>query len=447
MVVSRTGDLSARQGRIAATHTTLASAKQALLGFALTYQDRFPGQPLQLPCPDLDTSGGWLDGEAHTSACGALGTAVIGRFPWRTVGGEFPRDASAACLWYVVSGTYKSADAATSSLINPDANGQLQIVDAATGTVLAGNRPEDRVVAAIIAPSAPLSGQARGGPSSPAACSADFNSADYLDAVAALGVSNALLTGASYAVEQLVASEVPSAELNDRMVTISRSELEQAIYDRADLLPTMHALTRGLASCVAAYGLSNPGGVTDLRLPWPAPVTLSDYALDANYEDAATGVYSGRFPDLIDDSSSATGNPTLRLLTNCNPALAPDWSPSQLSIWQHWKDHFFYTVAASFQPGAPLPSACGDCVTVNGAGSYAAVVLFSGRRLTALTQRRNAPPMDADTKQLVANYLEASNASNHPYTGGGVDYISAAASTTFNDIAYCVDTAMNVSAC
>ena len=447
VIVSRAGDASARQSRIAATHATLAAAKRALFGYALTYPDRFPGQSWQLPCPDLNTSGGWLDGEAHTTACGAAGTTVIGRFPWRTVGGELPRDSSAACLWYVVSGTHKSAGGATSSLLNPDSNGQLQVVAAATGALAVGSRPEDRAVAAIIAPLEPLSGQNRGGPSSSTGCSTDFNSADYLDTVTALGVSNAQVTGSSYAIEQLIVNDVPDAALNDRIVTITREEIEDAIYRRSDMLPLMETVTRGLASCVAAYGLSNPAGATDLRLPWPAPMALTDYEQDASYADADIGIYSGRFPEAVDDSSGATGNATLELLTGCNPTLAPDWDPSLLPVWQHWKDHFFYTVAASFQPSAPVPSACGDCITVNGSGSYAAVVLFGGRRLSALTQRRNAPPMDADTKQAVSNYLEASNATNHPYSGGSTDYSSGAATSTFNDIVYCVDSAMSVSSC
>lgn len=447
VVVSRAGDLSARQNRIATTHTTLASAKRALLSFALTYQDRFPGQPLQLPCPDLDSSGGWLDGESHSTACGATGTTVIGRFPWRTVGGDLPRDSSAACLWYVVSGTYKSAGGATSSLINPDSNGQIQVIAAATGLLALGDQPEDRAVAALVAPLEPLSGQNRGGAGSATGCSTDFNNADFLDSVAALGVSNAQVSGTSYAVEQLVVNDVPDTELNDRIVTVTRDEIEDAVYRRADLLPAMEVLARGLASCVAAYGLSNPGGATDRRLPWPAPMALTDYEQDANYADADAGIYSGRFPSSVDDSSGVTGNTTLGLLTDCNPALAPDWDPSLLPVWRHWKDHFFYTVAASFQPNASVPSTCGDCVTVNGGGSYAAVVVFGGRRLATLAQRRNAPPTDADTKQAISNYLEGSNATSHPYAGGSANYSSGAATNTFNDIVYCVDSAMSVSSC
>ena len=447
VIVSRAGDLSARQSRIATTHSTLATAKRALLSYALTYQDRFPGQPLQLPCPDIDSGGGWLDGESHSTACGAPGTTVVGRFPWRTVGADVLRDSSAACLWYVVSGTYKSAGGATSSLINTDSNGQLQVIAAASGLPLVGSQPEDRAVAALIAPLGPLSGQDRGGPSSAMGCSTDFNSADYLDSVAAVGASNAQVSGTSYAVEQLVANDVPDAELNDRIVTITRAEIEEAVYRRADLLPMMQTLARGLASCIAAYGQLNPGGATDRRLPWPAPMALANYEDDANYADGDTGIYSGRFPGSVSASSGATGNPTLGLLADCNPALAPDWNPSLLPVWQHWKDHFFYTVAASFHPTSSVPSTCGDCLTVNGAGSYAAVVLFAGRRLEALTQRRNAPPMDTDTKQTIANYLESSNASSHPYTGGSIDYRSGTATGTFNDIVYCVDSAMNVAAC
>ena len=77
----------------------------------------------------------------------------------------------------------------------------------------------------------------------------------------------------------------------------------------------------------------------------------------------------------------------------------------------------FYAVAESHLPTAAVPSNCSNCLTVNGAGQYAAVLLFSGQRMAALAQVRNAPPTDADTKQNTANYLEGNNAANIPGPG------------------------------
>ncbi len=118
-----------------------------------------------------------------------------------------------------------------------------------------------------------------------------------------------------------------------------------------------------------------------------------------------------------------------------------------LALWRNWKDHFFYYVAESFSPTSPVPSNCTNCISINATGQYAAVILFANRRLTATGQVRNAPPLDPDTKFQVVNYLEGSNESSHPYTGGPLDLESRAADSTFNDILYCIDPSLAVSAC
>ncbi len=85
------------------TARVLAQAKEALLGFALTYAETHSGQKIgYLPCPDNDGNG------SAEGSCFTKGYSVIGRFPWRTLGLPPLRDGSGECLWYAVSGTYKS---------------------------------------------------------------------------------------------------------------------------------------------------------------------------------------------------------------------------------------------------------------------------------------------------------------------------------------------------
>jgi hypothetical protein len=117
------------------------------------------------------------------------------------------------------------------------------------------------------------------------------------------------------------------------------------------------------------------------------------------------------------------------------------------TLWQHWKDHLFYAVALDFQPNATPVTTCTTCLTVNGAGAYAGVLMFSGSRLTALNQTRDEPPMNTDTRSNIGNYLEGRNASNHPNVAGNGDYQSAAASSSFNDILFCIDATLSVTAC
>ena len=448
VLVTQMSDARLRLQQDSATQAALAAAKKALISYAATYPDLNPGSPAQLPCPDIDAGGGLPDGAAHTGNCGAQGATVLGRFPWRTVGTPVLQDASGSCLWYALSGTYKSAAAATAVMINPDSNGQLQLLSVESGSVIEGNQPDERPVAVVFAPRQPLAGQARSGPASPGtACSNDFNPAAYLDAATAIGINNATVSGVAYALESFALSSDSEVEHNDGLLTITRAELAAAVYGRPDFLPQMQLLTRGLASCVAAYGRQNPGGTNDARLPWPASVALADYESDSNYDDGSGGTFSGRLPDYVDDSSLLTGNSITRIISDCDVSLAPDWDVSFLPLWQNWKDHFFYTVAESFEPGAAVPSVCSSCLSVNGAGDYAAIVLFAGQRVDASGQSRNSPPMDTDSKQQISNYLEGRNAANHPHSGGVADYESAVAGAGFNDIAFCIDASMSVTGC
>jgi len=437
-----------RNQRIADTHHSLALARQALLDYATSYADFFPGEALRLPCPDIDTTGPWLEGEAHSTACGAPGVTVIGKFPWRTLGSMPYRDSSSTCLWYVVSGSYKDAAAATLPMINPDTNGQLQVYSVDSGLIISGSAPQERPVAVLFAPMEPLSGQSRSGVAvAGQSCSNNYNASDFLDADGTLGISNALLTGNPYALEAVAITTDQSDSHNDRVITIDRQELANIAYERHDFGNNMSALTEGIAACVAEYGRSNSAGATDKRLPWPAPLAMTDYALDSFYTDTNSGVFSGRLPDAVDDSATITGNSMSQLLGDCDPLLVAEWDSTHFALWQTWKDHFFYVVADAFQPSAVIPASCGDCLSVNGAGQYAAIVLFSGPRLDALGQVRDAPPLDADTRDVVSNYLEGSNAINHPYSGGVADYQSLPASDSFNDIAYCIDTSLSVAVC
>ena len=148
-------------------------------------------------------------------------------------------------------------------------------------------------------------------------------------------------------------------------------------------------------------------------------------------------------PDVVDDSNTATGNPVARVLSDCDSLAVPAWTAPVRTRWQHWKDHFFLVVADAFAPTGAVPSSCGSCLTVNGSGQYAAVVLYGGAALSG--QVRDAPPIDADTVQDVTNYLEGNNVA--ALQGIGTDLSSAPANASFNDLLFCVDTALNVLEC
>lgn len=446
ILVTKLGSNLLRATESAKTQIALSTARDALLDFAISFPDTTPGAPLQLPCPDIDETGSTLDGESHTSNCGAAGETVIGRLPWRTLGIPAQRDGAGECLWYAVSGEYKSATA-ISPMINPDSNGQLQLVQSESTQFIEGGTADDRAVAIIFAPRRAMQGQTRQAVSQPGQqCSDDFLASAFLDSDSGTGVSNSfVMPGVN--VDQFVKSISEDGPVNDRLLTIRRDELADLVYGRHDFDTRIRTLTLAVSKCVAAYGLSNPGGVNDRRLPWPGPVSLGDYRVDAQYDDVTGGILSGRLADAADDSNASTGNSINRILSDCSTAAVPEWTPAMLNQWRNWKDHFFYYVAESFSPIAPVPSGCTDCISVNASGQYAAVVIFANRRLPGIAQVRNAPPLDTDTKFRVLNYLEGANASSHPHLAGAVDLEYRAPDASFNDLLYCVNSSLAVSPC
>jgi hypothetical protein len=332
-------------------------------------------------------------------------------------------------------------------MINTDSNGQLQVFDLDAGIVSEGLNPEDRPVAVVIAAMQPLSTQARPGVGANSDCAYGANPASFLDTDSGSGIANSVLSGAADSLDLLGTMPGVVEDHNDRLMTISRADIERRIVSRDDFMANMRSLGLAAAACVADYGRNNPGGVLDRRLPWPAPVTLTDYRPDTAYDDANSGFLSGRLPDLADDSNAETGNPIARVLSNCNPAAVPDWTPQQFARWQNWKDHFFLAVAESFGPMAAVPSTCSSCITVNGGGQFAAVLVFAGTRLGSAGQVRNAPPLDVDTRGNAANYLESQNAANVPGDSVAANYVSGPATGVFNDLLFCIDDQLLVTEC
>lgn len=425
----------------------LSEARDALLDYALVSPQLVPGGAHGLPCPDIDSSGGFLEGEAHSTACGPAGETVIGRLPWRTLGIPALKDGSSECLWYVVSGSWKHAGAATGAMINADTNGQLQLASVDTGTLLAGAAPQDRAVAAIIAAMPPVDRQRRPATSAGMQCSDPRRLADYLEDDTASGSSNSTLLGSPDVIDVLgVAAEVNDLH-NDRVVLISRADVAARIHSHPGFLAQMRSLGLAAATCVANYAATNPGGANDRRMPWPARVALADYREDTEYDDTAGTLLAGRLADVVDDSNLFTANPVARVLSDCDSAAVPAWDAGMAALWRNWKDHFFYAIAGSFAPTAAVPSVCSDCLTVNGVGSYAAILMFGNRRLESVAQVRNAPPLDVDTRSNPSNYLEAANAANVPGTGALLDYDSQPVSSTFNDLLFCIDDNLVVSEC
>lgn len=162
------------EGKIRARHTaasleTLASARAALAGYALSYPERHPDQGYgYLPCPDSGNDG------APAGACGSRGLAAFGRFPYRTLGLADVRDGDGECLWYAVAASGKNNPKA--QVFDWDSPGDFELRSLG-GHVLAGSdAPSARALAVVFAPGRALQGQQR--PPSAARCSGGARAAD-----------------------------------------------------------------------------------------------------------------------------------------------------------------------------------------------------------------------------------------------------------------------------
>ena len=441
-ILLRTGSGNPRNSERLADAAVLAEAKRALLAYAVTSFD-LSGRHGLLPCPDIDAGGGFAEGVAHDTACSGSDDSVLGRLPWRTLGLPPLRDAAGQCLWYALSADYRDSTPAA-PMVNADSNGRLRIFAADGNTVEAGAVPAERAVAVILAPGAPLQGQVRASLAAGVErCGGHYGASDYLDSDGSF--DHAALASPGSGLFDFRHRREDEPAFNDRLVYITRSEIAAAVARRADARSTIDNLTRTVAECVANHGLTNPGGAGDRRLPWPAPLALADYRSDALYDDGGAGALSGRLADVVDNSNAWTGNPRGNMLLGCDPLAVPGWTPAMAQLWRDHKDHLFIAMAGAFAPDAATPSTCGACLTVNGTGPWAAVILYAGVRLPG--QVRDMPPLDPDTRNAIDNYVEGRNASNHPNAGGNADYQSGVAGPTFNDLLYCIDPAMTVSAC
>lgn len=432
------------------TAAALAEAKDALIGYAITYGESHPGNVHgYLPCPDIDGTNFGVSAEGIADpVCDTKNVSAIGRLPWKTLDLSTLRGGDGECLWYAVSGAYKNYP--KTGLMNWDTNGQLQVY-ASDGTTLL-TPADNQAVAVIFAPGTASQGQDRSGTMAPV-CGGNYRAGNYLDTVGAF--NNATVSGTANANSQFRVGN-PSSPSGDRMVFITKQDIWNAMQKRKDFTNTLMLLTQRAAECVADYGKHNkiPGGVnTDNKsLPWPAPLSLTDYADNTQYNDSHDPLYSGRLPNTVNNSNNTTDNTMSgdRLMPPLNhdgdpvnnglvcPRENDTNTPTELERlypwWINWKDHLFYAISQRFHPDSSSTSPCDSdhCLSVNGTlGRYAAVVIFAGQKLTGQTRT---------DKRIVSNYLEGSNASNvaNSHANGNENYLIASTSPTFNDIVYCI---------
>jgi len=150
------GELRARAAARAHARSidALATARAALIGYAISYAETHRGEGYGfLPCPD-----GGNSGSTPIGACGARGTAAIGRLPWRTLGLPELRDGWGECLWYAVAGSAKHNPKPLA--LNWDSPGQFRPLDP-EGDPQAVGAGDGLAIAVVFAPGPVRSGQTR----------------------------------------------------------------------------------------------------------------------------------------------------------------------------------------------------------------------------------------------------------------------------------------------
>jgi len=430
-----------KNAREEATSRVLAQAKEALISYAITYGDTHSGQVHgYLPCPDTDASNG--EGSSKL-ACGSKDISQLGRLPWRTLKLPALRDSDGECLWYAVSGTYKNNP--MTDMMNWDTRGLIEILDA-NGASIAQN-----VVAVVFAPGIALDGQDRTPDGSAPLCGGNYAAGNYLDSDA--GINNAAVSGTANATSQLRLGI--SAQMNDRMIFVTRDDIFNAMLRRADFTDParspLRLMTQKAAECIADYGRGNrysfwPYTVNpnDKRLPWSGRLRspADDYWTDSNYDDG-DNFLAGRLPYRVNTSDSATSNqlasPYYQLASTSNCLGGSAWS-AYYPWWSNWKDHLFYALAGSFSPNSGA-TGCGTCLRVNGSGAYAAVMMFAGKKLAGQTRATNTDHLD------FSNYLEGRNFSNGSNSSGNGNYQSGTETGSFNDLLYCINPDLTVTPC
>lgn len=420
------------------TAAALAQAKDALIGYAITYGDTHSGEVHgYLPCPDA--SGTAFGGEgAAEGSCGAKDVSTIGRLPWKTLDITPLRGGDNECLWYAVSGTYKYN--IKTGLMNWDTNGQLQVY-ASDGNLLTPS--DNQAVAVIFSPGIAAAGQDRSGTGAPL-CGGNYTASNYLDTVGTFNNASVSNTAGANSAFRIGDGASPSA---DRMIFITKQDIWNAMQKRGNFLATLDNMTLKTAECIKKYATTN--NISENKsLPWPAQLALSDYTENTRYNDH-DNLLVGRVPYKVNNSRLQTGNsitdtpPDIFLLKDDNltaippaPAYCPSGWSSIYPWWYNWKDHLFYAISERYKPDGAATTSCtsGHCVNVNSSGNYAAVVIFAGVRLNGLTR---------SDKSLISAYLEGRNTANINGSNSGHGNYQAETptippSTTFNDIVYCI---------
>ncbi len=409
------------------TAIALAEAKAALIGYATIHQ-----RPGTLPCPDTNNDG-TTDTNGNVSCY-----SNIGRLPWKNLGLGDIRDGNGDHIWYSLSANFAAKP--SDLIINSDDTVGLLNVCPEIGCGDASPLPPvptaplpilSQQVAVVFSSGVVLAGQSRASgvdvnPDPATNMDDDKKSSNFLDAIAAGANQFNNATGSNNGNDFILGAA--TSTFNDRLLAISTNEIFSNVNKRMRAKDTLV----GIATCLIEYANNNYNNplANDKRLPWPTSLVLANYTDAVNFDDASTR-YTGRVAYHIADSTATlpihgwdVGTPSKkRKMEYCSSW--PTW-------WDSWKNHVFYAVSKDFSPSMAAPQVCsGNCVTVDGVGPFAAVLIYSGEKLVGQIRANNIDMANP------ANFLESTNAIEVVNNTGYGDF-TATTGPNQNDVAICI---------
>lgn len=272
------------------TSQALATARDALLGFAANYRNKeHPNADFgYLPCPDLD-------GDGSSETCGTKDQPSIGRLPYRTLNLPDLRDGAGECLWYAVSGSFKNNPKADT--LNWDSIGQFRLLDREGQPIMLTGDQQGLAAAIVFAPGPPLPQQHR--TAGPGRCG-DEHSAQLEHYVETLGGTHANIVDV-----------LPDAEPgNDRIITLTGNQIFNQLTRRTDYAQHLQDNLQAMAACLEKAKLpiplaAQPFGSVLLGNP-PALHTLSGACINPERRDI-----SSNWSELMRYGRCADGSPCL----------------------------------------------------------------------------------------------------------------------------------------
>ncbi len=265
------------------TSVILSEAKRALVGYAL----RNAIKPGTLPCTDTNNNGTVDGGGANTCF------AYIGRLPWKSLGMPILKDANGECLWYALSPVFREQMTTATRSANPlnsSTSGTINLVDDAEVPIASVNP----VIAVVIAPNNPVSGQNRSGAAT-LYCPGDSVAANYLDIKGAVNNATGNVAGVNYTFKKGMADN----GFNDQLVYITAKDLFPLLRKRitteivGNLSPL--AVSSGLVKYYQTFANTYPcpaktvTGNADCTLPLGNNIPYNDAINPLQYTALGTG--------------------------------------------------------------------------------------------------------------------------------------------------------------